>query len=99
MSPSSRTTGSRREAPSGFTDVAPDLVAEVVSPNDTAGEVQAKLEQWLQHGARLVWIVYPETRTVAAFRALDNARVLTESDELTGEPVLPGFSCPVRDIF
>ena len=87
------------EVPVGFLEVAPDLVVEVVSPSDTAGDVQAKLEQWLRNGARLVWMVYPDTRSVAVYRALDDVRVLTDEDQLSGDPVLPGFSCPVSDIF
>ena len=87
------------ELPKGFFDISPDLVVEVISPSDTADSVQAKLEEWLRHGVRLVWLVYPETRSVAVYRALDDARVLTEQDQLSGEPVLPSFSCPLSDIF
>ena len=82
-----------------FLEVAPDLVVEVVSPSDTAGDVQAKLEERLRNSAHLVWMVYPDTRSVAVYRALDDVRILTNEDQLSGDPVLPDFSCPVRDIF
>ena len=83
----------------GFPDLAPDLVVEVVSPSDSAGQVQAKVEEWLRAGVRLVWVVYPDTRSVVVYRALDEVVVLGPEDALEGEPALPGFSCPVSEIF
>ena len=83
----------------GFLAVVPDLAEEVVWPSDGVDAVQAKIEQWLWYGVRLVWMVYPGTRSVTAYRGLDDVPVLTEDDDLLGEPVLPGFSCPVREIF
>ncbi len=86
-------------APAGFSDTIPDLVVEVVSPNDRAGQVQEKIEQWIEHGVKLVWLVYPECRSITVYRSLSDVRVLHEADQLTGEPVLPEFSCPVAEIF
>ena len=83
----------------GFPDLVPDLVVEVVSPSDTAGRVQAKVEDWLRAGPRLVWVAYPDTRSVVVYRSLDEVGVLGPEDILPGEPVLPGFSCPVADLF
>ena len=85
--------------PSVFLQLAPDLVAEVVSPGDTRREVQAKAEAWLQAGVQLVWVVYPSTQSVAAFLPGRDVRQLTVEDELTGDPVLPGFRCRVADLF
>ncbi|MBI4311830.1 MAG: Uma2 family endonuclease [Chloroflexi bacterium] len=83
----------------GFGDIVPDLVSEVVSPSETAASVQAKVENWLEAGVKLVWVVYPDTRSVAVYRSLEDVRVLREGDALSGDPVLPGFSCPVRELF
>ncbi len=85
--------------PIGYFDTIPDLVVEVVSPSDRAGQVQAKIEQWIEHGVKLVWLVYPEERSLMVYRSLSEVQVLHESDTLTGDPVLPGFSCPVAEIF
>ena len=85
--------------PIGFSDTIPDLVVEVVSPSDRAGQVQAKIEQWLEHGVKLVWLVYPERRSIMVYRSQSEVHVLHEGDTLTGDPVLPGFSCPVSKIF
>ena len=85
--------------PSGFIDTIPDLVVEVVSPSDRAGQVQAKIEQWIKHGVKLVWLVHPEQRSITVYRSLSEVHVLHEGDTLTGGQVLPGFSCAVSDIF
>ncbi len=85
--------------PHGFMESAPDLAVEVVSPGDSEGYTLAKAGQWLQYGSRLVWIIYPETRTVAIYKSPNDIQVLTEADTLTGAPVVAGFSCPVEDLF
>lgn len=82
----------------GFYDVVPDLVVEVVSPNDRPQDIADKVAMWLSHGVRLVWAVYPVTRVVAAHPQDGPALVYTEDDELDGGDVLPEFTCPVRDI-
>ncbi len=85
--------------PRGYLEVVPDLIVEVISPGDSAAEVQEKIEEWLRAGARLVWAVYPDTRSVVAYQSLAAVRVYTEADILDGEPVLPGFTCPVARLF
>lgn len=87
------------EEQAGFWAVAPDLVAEVVSPNDTAQDVQAKVVEWLAAGVRLVWVVYPDERMVTEYRSLSQVRVLTARDSLDGSDVVPGFTCPLSDLF
>jgi Uma2 family endonuclease len=82
-----------------FLEIVPDLIIEVVSPGDTASEVQQETEEWLSAGARLVWNAYPDTRSVMAFRSLDQVRVYSANDTLDGSPVLPQFTCLVADLF
>lgn len=98
---SGRLPGNR--VPKGWARIAPDLVVEVVSPNDIADEVEAKVNVWLGAGVSLVWVVYPTTRTVRVHRPRSSpqGRVsdLADSETLSGEDVLPGFACPVREIF
>ena len=83
----------------GYPELAPDLVVEVVSPNDTASEIQTKVDEWLRAGSQLVWVLYPATRSVLAYQPDGAARVLHAEDTLTGEPVLPGFACRVGELF
>jgi Uma2 family endonuclease len=85
--------------PQEFYPEAPALVVEVVSPSDTAEEVDAKMRRWLSAGVELGWVVYPRGRSVTVYRALDNIRVLTADDTLDGGDVVPGFSCRMGDLF
>ena len=83
----------------GYYEVVPDMVAEVHSPSDTMAEFNEKIQMWLDFGVRLVLAVYPRTRTIAAHRPGHTAATLGYDDTLDGGDVIPGFSCPVRDIF
>jgi Uma2 family endonuclease len=82
-----------------FSDLVPDLVVEVVSPYDTAREVEEKVQAWLRAGVRLVWVVHPSTRSVTVYRSLHDIHALTENEQLDGGDVLPGFACSVGDFF
>ncbi len=85
--------------PASYFPEAPSLAVEVVSPDDSAEEVDVKIRHWLSSGTKLAWVVYPRGRTVTVYRSLDDIRVLTEKDQLEGEDVVPGFQCLVADIF
>ena len=83
----------------GYYEVVPDLVVEVVSPGDSAREVMDKALMWLSYGTRLVWAVNPASRTVDVYRPEERTVTLGVDDALDGLDVLPGFTCPVNDIF
>jgi Uma2 family endonuclease len=83
----------------GHMPAPPDLAVEVVSPNDSFSEVNAKAEEYLRAGVRLVWVVDPDTRAVSILRADGTATRLHANDELSGEDVLPDFSCLVAELF
>ena len=85
--------------PDGYLAVAPDLVVEVVSPSDTRREVREKVEEWLRAGVRLVWVIYPVTRSADVYRSLDYVSHLSEDDVLDGEDVVPGFACRLGELF
>jgi Uma2 family endonuclease len=80
-------------------DLAPDLSVEVVSPTDRAREIQEKVADWLRAGTTLVWVIDPASHSATAYRSLDDFRELSESDSLEGGEVIPGFVCPVKDLF
>jgi Uma2 family endonuclease len=82
----------------GFAELAPDLVAEVLSPDDRPGETLAKVGDWLNAGTRLVWIVDPARRRARVYRADGSETVLGEAGVLDGEDVVPGFSCGLGEI-
>jgi Uma2 family endonuclease len=77
----------------------PDLAAEVVSPSNTFAELEEKVLEYFDAGVRLVWIVVPRTRRIHVYDSPVNVRILQEHDELTGDPVLPGFRVKVADVF
>lgn len=83
----------------GFRSGAPDLVVEVLSPSDRIGKIEAKVKQWLETGARAVWVVSPKLKTVTVYRSLSDIVTLTEKDNLDGDDVVPGFQIKVADIF
>jgi Uma2 family endonuclease len=87
------------ENTSGFFPGPPDLAVEIVSPGDRAGQVQTKVQEWLTHGTKLVWIIEPTSRTVNVYRADGSAALLDNSTVLDGEDVLPGFTMKLTAIF
>jgi len=83
----------------GYWKGAPDLAVEVISPSDTVGRIEGKVAEWLQSGARVVWIVSPTMRTVTVYRSLTDIVTFTEKDTLDGGDVVPGFQIAIADIF
>src|SRR5438477_10595378 len=84
--------------PSGFPDLAPDLVVEVVSPGDRAGEILAIVADWLSAGTRLVWVIDPARRVARVYRTDGTERILSVDESLDGEDVVPGFTCPLGEV-
>lgn len=85
--------------PAGFAELAPDLVVEVLSPNDRPGEVLAKVADWLSAGSGLVWVVDPARRSARVYRADGSEALVAEDGALEGEDMLPGFTCPLTALF
>lgn len=83
----------------GFWPGAPDLAAEVISPDDTYDEIQDKIVDWFDAGTPLVVVVNPSTQTVALYHSRSDIRILTTSDVLDGGEVVPTWTLSVRDIF
>ena len=83
----------------GYYEVVPDLVVEITSPGTNIVESNDKARMWLSYGVSLVWEVDPRGRTVNVHRMGAPVVTLTEDEALDGGEVLPGFTCPVREIF
>ena len=88
----------RRVPRVAIADLAPDLAVEVISPSNTAREMERKLQDYLAAGVRLVWYVYPRPQEVHVHTA-ERHDVLTLDRELSGGDVLPGFVLPLRQLF
>jgi Uma2 family endonuclease len=82
-----------------FIDGPPILAVEVLSANDVHEDVHEKLEAYLDAGTPVVWIVDPFDSTVTVYRRGQEPVMFNRTQELPGEPDLPGFRCPVAEIF
>lgn len=85
--------------PTGYWEGAPDIIVEVVSPWDTASEIQTKVREWIEAGASLVLVAHPETRVIEAVRSLTDRRRFQVGEMLDLSDLLPDFSIPVAEIF
>lgn len=84
--------------PGGFAEIAPDLVIEVLAPNDRPGEVLSKIGDWLAAGVRLVWLIDPQRGDARVYRADGTQDHLGEHDSLDGESVVPGFRWAIANL-
>ncbi len=79
--------------------LVPDLAVEILSPSNTAAEIDRKLREYFQSGCRLAWVVDPDSRTVRVHTSPRKSLLLTEADTLDGGKVLTGFSLSIRKWF
>ncbi len=83
----------------GFLPIAPDLVVEVVSPNDSFTHVEEKTLAWLEAGSAMVVNIDPGTRTLQVFRDAKHSVVLRENDQFDGQEVVSGWQFVVSELF
>ena len=83
----------------GFAELAPDLVVEVRSPNDSRRHIAERAMMWLSHGVRMVLVADPGPVTLTVYRPGEPPQVLGEFDAFDGSDVLPGFTAPVWSFF
>lgn len=75
-----------------FPPIAPDFVLELLSPSDSLGDVQAKMQEYIESGVRLGWLIDPEARRVEIYRSGQKVEILDAPETLSGEDVLLDFS-------
>jgi len=85
--------------PDDWWEGAPDLAVEIVSRTQTAHDLARKALEYLQAGTKMVWVVDPESKTVAVYTPPNHIRVLREDETLDGGEVLPNFQIRVGDLF
>ncbi len=85
--------------PRGYAALAPDLVAEILSPDDRPGELLAKVGEWLEAGVTIVWVIDPDRKGARVYRSDGSVTSVAPSGDLDGENVLPGFSCRLTEVF
>ncbi|HEY3787239.1 MAG TPA: Uma2 family endonuclease [Urbifossiella sp.] len=79
--------------------IAPDLAVEVISPSDKAFDVIEKVHEYFAGGVQHVWQIYSNLGQVWLYTSPATIRILTRTDELVGDPIVPGFRMPVADLF
>jgi Uma2 family endonuclease len=89
----------RGREPVGYSSVAPELVIVVLGKGQGWDDMVEKAGEYLQMGVDRVWILDPDHCTVHVFRSDAEPQRLCESDDLTDEAILPGFSCRVAEFF
>lgn len=77
----------------------PDLVVEVLSPSNTPGEMKRKRSEYFRGGVRLLWEIDPRTRTARVYTSETAFSDMTAADTLVGDPVLPGFTLSLSQLF
>jgi Uma2 family endonuclease len=87
----------------GFPPLAPDFVIELVSPSDMRNQryedLQAKMQEYLDNGVKLGWLIEPSAKTVEIYRIGQQVEILNNPHTLSGEDVLPGFILDLSEIF
>ena len=79
--------------------IAPLLAVEIRSESNPRPELRAKAARYLERGTQVVWLVYPESRSLELHRAGEAAQTLSGADVLEGGATLPGFRVSVNEVF
>lgn len=83
----------------GYVPLCPDFVVELRSPTDSITQLQAKMREYIDNGARLGWLINPQARQVEIYRQGQQVEILSDPTTLSGEDVLPGFTLNLQRIF
>jgi Uma2 family endonuclease len=82
-----------------FPQICPDFVVELRSDSDNLAPLQAKLQEYIENGAVLGWLIDPQNRQVEIYRVGQAPEILINPSELLGEQILPGFVLNLREIW
>ncbi len=82
-----------------FLPLCPDFVVELLSPTDSLKQLQAKMQEYIDNGAQLGWLIDAKTRRVEIYRPDRNVELVENPLALSGEDVLPGFVLDISSIF
>jgi Uma2 family endonuclease len=89
----------KQEGSENAWEVIPELMVEVISPNDMVEDLIDRLNEYFAAGCKLVWVIYPRHRLIYIYDSPSHNRILKEADELDGGIVLPDFRIPVASLF
>ena len=80
-------------------DEIPEFAIEIISGSDKANKVEAKTIEYFKHGVKVLWLIYPDNKTVQVYTSLKQAQICTDDDICSAKPVLEDFEIKVSDIF
>lgn len=82
-----------------FAPICPDFVIELCSPSDRLIDVQIKMQEYLNNGTRLGWLIDPESKSAQIYRQNQRVEVQNAPNSLSGEDILPGFELDLQEIW
>ncbi len=82
-----------------FIPLCPDFVVELRSPTDSLSVLLAKMQEYLDSGAQLAWLIDPEQWRVYAYRPQEPIQELDKPETVSGDPLLSGFELDLREIW
>ena len=97
--PRSRLAGLTTEDKSGFGHICPDFVVELRSRSDSLTKLMSKMDEYMENGARLGWLIDPQNRRVYVYRPNSGVEILDNPQTVSAEPDLKGFTLELRDIW
>ena len=80
-------------------EVIPNLAVEVVSRTDSVDYIVDKIAEYFHAGVERVWVVFPSQEQIYIYDSPTSVRILTRTDELSGDPILPHFRLPLVELF
>jgi Uma2 family endonuclease len=95
----SRLAALSKEQRRKFLPLCPDFVVELRSPTDSLSALQEKMQEYLDNGTELGWLIDPEERRVYVYRPATDVEILERPDTLAGAPVLRGFVLDLREVW
>ena len=97
--PRSRLAGLTTEDKSGFGHICPDFVVELRSRSDSLTKLMSKMDEYMENGARLGWLIDPQNRRVYVYRPNSETETLENPETVSAEPDLKGFTLELKDIW
>ncbi len=88
-----------REQQEKFLPLCPDFVVELRSPSDLLKTTRAKMQEYRENGAKLGWLIEPQSKVVEIYRPNQEVEILRSPNTLSGEDILPGFVLDLGEIF
>lgn len=82
-----------------FLPMCPDFVVELTSPSDSLKETKEKMQEYIENGAQLGWLIHRKTRQVFVYRPNAEIEILDNPETVSGEPLLIGFELDLREIW